>query len=330
MDTAASKRQQLQSVADMLLNDEPQYLLLHTVLNDWYQQLCNLTGINNSSMDMNNPVHLPSGKAIATDQAAHCITDIVRTRAFVRGICAAVCKQQQQFPGRPTEILYAGTGPFATLVLPLFARFAPEAIQFTLIEVNPQSMAMLQQVIEAYHATAYIRQYICADAAEYEVAAGVPPDVFICETLQRSLRDEPQVMLMMHFCPQLPAHCMVIPEQIEVSLALRKTTQPWYSSEHIVAGTALLLNREQAVMLHEAYKRDGDLRSATEKKILLQQDGNPLWYWLTTLKVYDAEWLRLKESILTLPEKINTPLHGDCCALWYEVRGRKMLKIEPC
>lgn len=81
----------------------------------------------------------------------------------MRGIFAAV-KHLHHKKTKPVRILYAGTGPFATLVLPLITKYSPEDLQLILLEVNPQTIVHLKQLIKSLGIENYIEKIICEDA----------------------------------------------------------------------------------------------------------------------------------------------------------------------
>ena len=60
---------------------------------------------------------------------------------FLRGISSAIMEATRRFPAQPIEVLYAGTGPYASLAIPLMHRFAPSEVKFTLLEVHETAVA---------------------------------------------------------------------------------------------------------------------------------------------------------------------------------------------
>ena len=69
--------------------------------------------------DMNDwqDANLSSGVAISPVQAARCLQETVRTQAFLKGVKAAI---EEKLNAHDTlHILYAGTGPYGPLLLPL-------------------------------------------------------------------------------------------------------------------------------------------------------------------------------------------------------------------
>ena len=86
-----------------------------------------------------------TGKAIAPRWAASCITDMMRTRKFILGIRDAIEERLKTNPGHPVTVMYAGTGPFASLLTPLITVFSPAQLQMVLLEINPVSISYLEK-----------------------------------------------------------------------------------------------------------------------------------------------------------------------------------------
>jgi len=62
------------------------------------------------------------GKAVSMTTAAQCAEEYMRTQVFLRGVHQAIQDQLSQH--KSIHILYAGTGPFGLLVLPLLHAFS--------------------------------------------------------------------------------------------------------------------------------------------------------------------------------------------------------------
>ena len=80
---------------------------------------------------MRNDVYGETGMALGTLWAALCVDDMIRTKMFVKGLIEAVEDIMKKKEG-PVHILYAGTGPFATLILPTLASYTSDQVQCTL------------------------------------------------------------------------------------------------------------------------------------------------------------------------------------------------------
>lgn len=200
-------------------------LLPDTSPEQWQQaseQLYDLL-ISAAQFEPDTPAHkadlfLSSGKALAPAWAAMCIKDFYRTRQFILGLKAAIETLSATMPGTRLHILYAGTGPFAPLALPLTTLFAPETIQFTLLEINPDSVKMLKQTWASFFADSYIREILCTDATTYK--ASQPVHIVVSETMQQALQEEPQVAITANLAPQIAPGGILIPEKISISAGL--------------------------------------------------------------------------------------------------------------
>ncbi len=186
------------------------------------EQLFNLLAAA-AQLEPDMPAHradifLSSGKALAPVWAAMCIKDFYRTRQFILGLKAAIETLSATMPGTRLHILYAGTGPFAPLALPLTTLFTPETIQFTLLEINPDSVNMLKQTWASFFADSYIREILCTDATTYK--ASQPVHIVVSETMQRALQEEPQVAITANLVPQIAPGGILIPEKISISAGL--------------------------------------------------------------------------------------------------------------
>lgn len=94
---------------------------LHAACAALYDTWRNATPAARLAVDVaEDDLRLASGLALSPRLAAQCLLDGPRTAAFLRGTLAAISEALRRFPDEAIEIVYAGTGPFATLALPLF------------------------------------------------------------------------------------------------------------------------------------------------------------------------------------------------------------------
>ena len=139
----------LAEITDVILSQNTDYKILKDTL-DKLTALFLSTSKLNIDADVNaTHLHLASGKAIGLKWAAMCIQDLIRTKQFMSGVNKAILDKQKIKTEGLIQILYAGSGPFATIVMPLITKFTPDEIQFTCLEVNPISVQSLKNVIEA-------------------------------------------------------------------------------------------------------------------------------------------------------------------------------------
>jgi hypothetical protein len=150
-----------------------------------------------------------NGNAIGTFWAAKCIREIFRTQRFSRALYSSVLEAIGQ-NGRQIHVLYAGTGPFAALALPIMMMLKPEDVQFTFLEINPESIEILEQVIDLFDLHAYVKNIHQCDASLWDVpSSGI--DIVISETMSRALIAEPQVAIMLNLASQLPKEVVFLP-----------------------------------------------------------------------------------------------------------------------
>lgn len=157
----------------------------------------------------------PQGKALSGADAGTCLLDCLRTRAFVQGLDRAI---RSKLPG-PVHVFYAGCGPFATLMLPLTARFSSQQVTWTLMDIHPGSIEATRTVLEHLNLGSYVRDYLVGDAAQHQLH-GEPPDIIVVEVLQRALIGEPQVAVVANLLAQTGPETILVPENITLTARL--------------------------------------------------------------------------------------------------------------
>ena len=206
----------LASVTDILLDDNTGPELLSDTLFTYRDLLLNASGLDLGNDESLHPEDTGHGVAIGATWAALCIDDQLRTRLFIAGLHAAVLEVQARKPG-PVHVLYAGTGPFATLALPLMTRFSPAELQFTFLEINAVSLAAVKTLLKDMGLEDFVREVVQTDASTYQIA-DTDIDILISETMQYSLVDEMQVPITLNLLNQLPLSTILIPERIVLRL----------------------------------------------------------------------------------------------------------------
>jgi hypothetical protein len=312
-----SYRSHISSITCRILDAEKNaYGELFTACDELYEALLQVTGIDISEDSNREHNLLDSGSAIGLTWAAMCIKDHNRTKRFMDGITQATGDMLKANTGRAVHILYTGTGPFATLMLPLIARYSEAQVQFTLLEVNDTSFNCLQKLINTLHLEKYIRRIEKADATTWNLTTNEPVDIFICETMQQGLGKEPQVALCMNIVPQLQSQTIIIPQQITLHAALidlQKRMQVKFGNKYPgnavhLLDTIFTLNKE-TILQHAATLQQGIETSPVfpETTVSIPAEpaaSHPHLYLLTDIVVYNQEKLLTDESQLTLPMKL--------------------------
>ncbi len=324
--TSPDLRQQLANITRSILSEELDFLDLKNGL-DRFKDLClQATGIDLESDAASEYIKLDSGKAIGPRWAGMCIEDLLRTRRFQMGVLKAVTtlldKQQE-----PIQILYAGTGPFATLVLPLISLFSSEQIQFTLLEVNPVSFENVKLLFRRMQAEDYLANTLQCDASEVKLKAPELFDIVVIECLQHKLEREPQVAITQNLLSQLREDVVLIPEDISlyvsyINMSARNEQMMSGSTGskkdyYRLANPIFRLNKKTT---YEMSNGNGQLEPGFPEEYteIAKQDKKPGMSLAiaTEIRVFDDELLQMDDCGLTVPNIIADLDHAG-----YDLNG---------
>jgi len=184
----SSERELEQSVNVVALTQFANALLLSTsageskrLIDPILEQLCQITAVElhpEYFLDTEASITL-YGKAVSLTTAAQCAEDPERGRVFIQGIYQVIQDKLALNPQRPIQILYAGTGPFAWLLLPLLPLFSASQIQVTLLDIHPASLDKVTKLIEHFDLADRVATYVCADATVWQPEAAVKFDMIV-------------------------------------------------------------------------------------------------------------------------------------------------------
>ena len=293
----------LKELSEILLKVEDDYGELMDTINSLYQLLYETSQFEANENTSKEDIYLPHGKAIGPYWAAACVKELMRTKYFLRGIYKGILEAKQRFPSQPLHIVYAGTGPFATLALPFTTLFSPEEISFTLLEINPRSIHFLSNIIDAFEIQPYISDVILCDASEYQLDKTKPIHMIISETMQNALQKEPQAAITLNLVPQMEEGGILIPQNIKVDAALmhpkknmeRMTSLgEYHDTYYFVLGTLLELNQ----------KTKKSFPSIVLNIPHSLEPGFEELYLFTTLQIFEDVYLTPWQCSLTLPKKL--------------------------
>lgn len=306
MGNSESVRKILSETAAILIELEDQPGKIYRACDRFYQLLAEIANLDINNDLHRDPLHLAFGKSIGPLWAAMCIRDFLRTKKFVRGLYLAVEAARQKFPGIPVHVLYAGTGPFAALALPLTALFTPAELQFTFLEIHPESYRMLQLVIDSCGITPFVCEQLLTDASLYLQDQNRPVHILLTETMQSGLKTEPQVAIAMNLARQLHPDGIMVPEKIRVHAGLLRL-HGWQSddfgstvSEYVLLKELLVLDRSFA---------EAAIKSTAFSPIKVSIPANLAGQYnqlclFTEIQIYGNEILKNGESPLSSPHKI--------------------------
>lgn len=208
------------SIGDCILDETSSSEDLRKALNAFSLMCSDITGIEpDTSFDAwAEDSLLDSGVAINPQAAAQCVLDYHRSVVFIRSVHAALVALKARFPNTPLEVLYAGCGPYATLVIPILNRFSPGELKLNLLDVHEESLDSVKALLTPFELDDHWIEQIQGDACEYKHNKRL--HLVIAETMQKALEQEPQFAITANLAPQLHTDGVFIPQRIEVSLQL--------------------------------------------------------------------------------------------------------------
>ncbi len=258
---------------------------------------------------------LQSGWAISPVQAGLCAREPLRSAAFIKGLAAAI--DDALLEHGTVSVLYAGCGPFALLALPLMAIFTPQQVQFTILDVHPETLDYARELIEGFAYGAHVREFICADAARYRIPAASIPQVIVSETMNTALGKEPQVAIMRNLFLQAPLAALV-PSAVAVHLGVPDRSR---QQACVDLGEIFTVNATNMLAWSDAGTASLAAASITLPELL---DARELRL-LTRIQVYRDIVLRDYDCSLNLPLRLpGNPLLAGAATLHFHYRlGRQ-------
>lgn len=175
-----------------------------------------ITEIDGYSKEHSLKEHLPtkSGRAVSVNHAARCLHDVNRTARFIKSLSKAILLKLVHKD--KIKVLYIGCGPYAPFLSLIADYFPSKRLEFTLVEINPIAATNAQKVIDGLGISAYVNQLIVGDALTSTENIGTDYDIFITETMNRVIIDEPYIPIVRRFKELLPEDCIFIPENAKV------------------------------------------------------------------------------------------------------------------
>lgn len=325
--SSLDKRKELKHIAEILVKDEIDFYDIKQATDNLYNLFLELVDfdINNETRD--SDVYLSSGKAIAPYWAAMCINDFMRTKKFILGTYEAIKSVVDNNPDRKVSILYAGTGPFATICIPLTTLFSSKEISITFLEINPIAIKYLKEVITELNIEEYVEDIIECDASAIKFENNKKFDLIISETMQNALKKEPQVEIFLNLVKYLKDDGILIPENITVDfgtldsrLRMKQLLGEDESGINPISRIKNLLNLNKELLL-ETLQGNGNRVDIsfpeTELTLHHTETADRLNYHLfTTITVYAdiilSDWecsLNLPYPLKNLDKKISNTDH---------------------
>ena len=301
--------EELLRIASVYLDDTLDYKKLSQVTKDYKALLQSVNPNDLNNKEGRKHIYKSNGLAIGPFWAALCLDDIMRTRQFIRGVHKAITEKLRQ-GNESIHIIYAGTGPYATLLLPLIFKYPKERISYTFMEINPVSFDWLKSLLPAVGLDSYAINMVLTDASTYTIDKENIPDIIISETMQSTLSNEQQVPIFLHLMHQSKPDTIFIPEKIclHIGLKQRGIKETQLEAKHYQRLNKILeiskesmqtyIEKPEAWQLGQAF---GAEQTIIEKE---QQTNTNSLILFTDIQVYGDEIIKISESGLTLPKKI--------------------------
>jgi hypothetical protein len=305
---------ELSAIADLLYDKNSKYGEIFEAsrrLRNLLQAACNKDFMDDID---DGTIYTNSGKAIGIKWASMCVDDIMRTKKFCNGIFMAIEKLKAKNKGK-VHILYAGTGPFATLIIPLISRYSPKEVSFTLLEINPESFEGLTNTIQYFNAQDYVTEMTLCDAIDYEIPKDLQVDILVSETMMHGLKSEQQVAICCKLLSQIENDVIMIPEEVNLNLlAINRAKRNIFKQQmngdlqyFKRLGNLFTFNKEIIKKHQEAFLSAFPNYKFPEISLPIPFDTNLGFDELsieTHIKVFEDEYLEIDESSLTVLLKL--------------------------
>ncbi len=318
---------EIKALTKNLLEGGEDFLLLKQSADSLYQIFSSITGIKVNSLD-NNEIVLPSGKAISSASAAHCLIEFKRTAVFLRGIHKAI--QQKKEEGiQPVQIFYAGCGPYATLITPLLSLYQQGEVKVTVIDVNERSLDAAKRLIEYLDFDEFINDFLLTDAVTFNLDRKY--DIIVSETMRSCLEGEPLPHILHNLAPQMSSEAIFIPEKV--------TIDAYLTNPELEVARMRWDNRDKGIVdkLFIGKILEFDLQNYEEKKLkgeVAVPENIGSYYELklfTSIQVFGDEILKESDCSLTLPKKFydfQKKKYADKIAFWLELKGHPKIDCK--
>lgn len=259
------------------------------------------------------------GKAVSMITAAQCAEEFMRTQVFLRGVHQAL--QEQLEHKEHIRVLYAGTGPFGLLLLPLLPLFSPEKISVTLLDIHQESLDALQKVQHLLNVNDHIERIDCVDILQWQPQPDQTFDIIISETMKAMLDHEPQVSIFAHLSPWLAKDGCLVPESIRIDAWLTQQNRATYF------GNVFTLNHESALQLSR------QTEPSIQQALTIPSypiDASSNLKFTTDITVYRQHKLSENQCSLNLPYRIReaNPKPNSTLNCFYEFGVHPKFKFE--
>ena len=317
----------LQHIGRVCLKDEHNFLELSKSIHEYKTVVEELSSLNSDEKLNKEDLYFKNGKAIGTTWAAMCLDDMIRTKVFIKGIFKAI-ESLQKKEDKLIHILYAGTGPYATLLLPILATYSSNQIKVTLVEINKESFDNMKRIINKLGMDKHVFRFENEDATTLKINPNLPVDIIVSETLQCGLVKEQQVPITINLLKQVPKNTLLIPEMLALDVCLinyksfeNRTLETNEKEYSIVLDRLIEINNTSHEVL-DFCQNETATQILAEKEITINPEEATIFETVmlaTRITVFENEKIQLNESGLT------TPIFIDRLS---DLKEKKIVKIS--
>lgn len=280
----------------LLLNRDNDMGNNHGITNELAKVFAEVGGVSTDE-DINDwcNADLGSGVAISPILAAKCLRETLRTQLFMKGLYD--CLSEMVKVKKSINIVYAGTGPYGCLLLPLLVLFPQSSIRVWLIDIHQENIDSIEKIVRELEVEDQIAAIEKCDATKWHPSENVKFDLILSETMTALLGTEPQVAIFAHLQRFLSDDGVLIPQQIVLSSKL----MPFESSKKqaLSLGEFFCLNQKTAEEI-----ADGDV-SCLQGNITLPKPLSSFDYqtisFFTDIHVFGSHQLSLHQCSLNTP-----------------------------
>ncbi len=149
-------------------------------------------------------------------ESAHCLIDFNRTVKFIHGLHKAIEDTRKKYPEQTVNIFEAGCGCYATLMTCFTSIYSSGEVKFFLTDINQDALDKVNLLYGKLGITNYLLDTVHADCTTYRIPANIKFHIFVSETLDAGMENEPQIPIMNNLLPQMDKDAIFIPQAIEM------------------------------------------------------------------------------------------------------------------
>lgn len=301
------KKQELKNITQILLNKDSYHSeLLNAAksLADFFENYSSIS-TKSSHYELENdskPTYLDSGVAISPLDAAICTNEYMRTTKYLRGIFEAINDLLLEFKEQKIHILYAGCGPYGTLIIPILSFFKPKQLKVSFLDIHQTSLGSVQNILSELNLDDFVSEYIQEDATKYMVSKDT--HLIVTETMKAAFDDEPQVAITLNLLPQLHKEGIFIPQRVVVGF---ETANIKYETQNNILTRMKKSKYLCDVIDLDTIKHITEENLTCNKNYIFSEDADEKMepYFTTTIYIYKDNILKEYECSLNIPKKIK-------------------------